>query len=109
MKKEKTKVENPMEKEEKINKTDELLEKEMSKKKVPKQISQEILKKIFKNLILAIVVMIYFIACNVIYTQLELEQMEIITKVVSGVFLLASIVILELAYKRDSGTLTNWY
>ena len=108
MKKEKTKVEtvNIVEKENVANKADEILEQKMAKKKVPKQVSQEILKKIFKNLILAIVVMIYFISCNILYTQLDLEQMETITKAVSGVFLLASIISLEFAYKRDSGTLT---
>ena len=108
MKKEKAKVDkkNTIEKENKTNATDETLEQEMEKKKVPKQVSQEILKKIFKNLILAIVVMIYFISCNILYTQLEWEQMETITKAVSGVFLLASIISLEFAYKRDSGTLT---
>ena len=108
MKKEKTKVEtvNIVEKENVANKADEILEQKMAKKKVPKQVSQEILKKIFKNLILAIVVMIYFISCNILYTQLEWEQMETITKAVSGVFLLASIISLEFAYKRDSGTLT---
>ena len=108
MKKEKAKVENKntIEKENKTNKTDEVLIQETEKKKVPKQVSQEILKKIFKNLILAIVVMIYFISCNIVYTQLEWNQMEIITKAVSGIFLLASIIMLEFAYKRDSGTLT---
>lgn len=108
MKKEKTKVdnENTIEKEEETNKADETLAKEIAKKRVPKQVSQEILKKIFKNLILAIVVMIYFISCNIIYTKLELEQMELITKAIAGVFLLASIIILEFAYKRDSGALT---
>ena len=108
MKKEKTKVENEktIDKENKTNKTDEVLTQEIAKKKVPKQVSQEILKKIFKNLILAIVVMIYFISCNIVYTQLEWEQMELITKSISGVFLLASIISLEFAYKRDSGTLT---
>lgn len=108
MKKEKTKVENqkPIEKENVDNRTDKILEQRMAKKKVPKQVSQEILKKIFKNLILAIVVMIYFISCNIVYTRLELEQMETITKVISGVFLLASIIFFEFAYKRDSGTLT---
>ncbi len=108
MKKEKAKVENQntTEKESAANKTDEILEQKMAKKKVPKQVSQEILKKIFKNLILAIVVMIYFISCNIVYTQLEWEQMELITKAISGVFLLASIISLEFAYKRDSGTLT---
>ena len=107
MKKEKAKVENrnTIEKEN-ANKTDEIFAHKMAKKKVPKQVSQEILKKIFKNLILAIVVMVYFISCNILYTQLPLEQMETITKVISGVFLLASIILFEFAYKRDSGTLT---
>ena len=50
--------------------------------------------------------MVYFISCNILYTQLPLEQMETITKVISGVFLLASIILFEFAYKRDSGTLT---
>lgn len=108
MKKEKTKVEkvNTVEKENVAKKTDEILAQKMAKKKVPKQVSQEILKKILKNLILAIVVMVYFISCNILYTQLEWAQMEMITKAVSGVFLLASIISLEFAYKRDSGTLT---
>lgn len=108
MKKEKAKVENKntIEKEEKTNKTDEALEQKMAKKKVPKQVSQEIVKKIFKNLILAIVVMIYFISCNIIYTQVEWNQMELITQSISGVFLLASLISFEFAYKRDSGTLT---
>ena len=116
MKKEKAKVKDKQETE--IDKTEEMIpkedaekaqtivEREMAKKKVPRQVSQEILKKIFKNLILAIVVMIYFIACNIVYTKLEMNQMEMITKAVSGVFLLASIILFEFAYKKDSGTLT---
>ncbi len=120
MKKEKTKVENtktienvsdkpkemPDQEKEMIDNEQIILEKEMAKKKVPKEVSQGILKKIFKNLILAIVVMAYFIACNILYTQLNLDRMELITKAISGVFLVVSIVLFELAYKRDSGTLT---
>ncbi len=119
MKKEKTKVKNRNEietekdnKEKKIiYKEDEekiqvIVEKEIAKKKVPKQISQAILKKICKNLILAIVIMIYFISCNIVYTQVEWKQMETITKTISGIFLLVSIILFEFAYKRDSETLT---
>lgn len=108
MKKEKAKVENKntIEKENITNETDETVEQKMAKKKVPKQVSQEILKKIFKNLILAIVVMLYFISCNIIYTQVEWNQMELITQSISGAFLLASLISFEFAYKRDSGTLT---
>ena len=106
MKKKKTKVKNRNEieaekdnKEKKIiYKEDEekiqvIVEKEIAKKKVPKQISQAILKKICKNLILAIVIMIYFISCNIVYTQVEWKQMETITKTISGIFLLVSIIL----------------
>lgn len=108
MKKEKTKVEkaNTVEKENVANKTDEILEQKMAKKKVPKPVSKEILKKILKNVILAIVVMIYFISFYILYAHIKMGQMELTTKGLSAVFLLASIVLFELAYKRNSGTLT---
>ena len=111
MKKEKTKVNNKQVEnltdnmEETTENAQTIVEQEMAKKRVPKEVSQEILKKIFKNLILAIVVMIYFIASNILYTQFELDKMELITKIFSGVFLLSGIVILEIAYKKESGTL----
>ena len=116
MKKEKAKVKNKEATEKALNKTEvsihqeenaqTIIEREIAKKKVPKQVSQEILKKIFKNLILAIVVMAYFITCNILYTRLNLDNMELITKAISCVFLIASILLFEFAYKRDSGTLT---
>ena len=116
MKKEKAKVKNKEATEKALNKTEvsihqeenaqTIIEREIAKKKVPKQVSQEILKKIFKNLILAIVVMAYFITCNILYTRLNLDNMELITKAISCVFLIASIILFEFAYKRDSGTLT---
>ena len=117
MKKEKTKVKNEPDKEksidktdkvqeEKININDQILEREMAKKRIPKEVSQEILKKIFKNLIIAIVVMIYFIFTNILYTKLDLENLEMATQIVSGVFIVSGLIVLEIAYKKDSGTLT---
>ena len=103
---EKVKQDNLEKQEKKAAKKEDMFQKIANRKKVPKEVSQEIVKKIFKNLILAIVVMIYFIASNILYTQLELDKMEIITKTFSGVFLVASIILLEIAYKKDSGTLT---
>ena len=119
MKKQKTKVEDEKvmekellnDKEEQITEPEEvniekISEMKKAKKKVPKEISQEILKKIFKNLILAVVVMIYFIAANILYTKIPLEEMIMVTEIISGVFLLSGIIILEVAYKKESGTLT---
>lgn len=67
---------------------------------------KEILKKIFKNLIIAVVVMAYFISLNIMYTQLEFEKMIMITKIFSSIFLLSGLIVLEIAYKKESGTLT---
>lgn len=120
MKKEKTKQKNEntleensvdnknniMEDEEKLNIDEKILEREMIKKRIPKEVSQEILKKIFKNLIIAIVVMIYFISINILYTKLDLEKMERITQLFSGVFILSGLIVLEIAYKKDSETFT---
>lgn len=83
-----------------------LLEKTLQKKKIPKEVSQEILRKILKNLILAIVVMIYFIVSNICYTKFDTEQMERIIQLFSGGFLLAGLIMLEIAYKKESGSLT---
>ena len=83
-----------------------IMEREMIKKHIPKEVSQEILKKIFKNLIIAIVVMIYFISVNILYAKLDVEKMEIITQAFSGVFILSGLIVLEIAYKKDSGTFT---
>ena len=94
-----------VENEEKSTIDEQILEREM-RKHIPKEASQEILKKIFKNLIIAIVVMIYFISTNILYARLDLEKMERITQIFSGVFILSGLIVLEIAYKKDSGTLT---
>lgn len=95
-----------VENEEKSHIDEQILEREMRKKRIPKEILQEILKKIFKNLIIAIVVMIYFISTNILYTKFDLEKMERVTQIFSGVFILSALIVLEIAYKKDSGTLT---
>ena len=92
------------EQEKKAKEKDAIFQEIMAKKRIPKDVSQKIVKKIFKNLILAIVVMLYFIVSNIVYTRLGLDKMEIIIKAFSGIFLLSSIIILEIAYKKDSGT-----
>ena len=103
MEKEKT-VEIKDQQQEQIITKEEIDKKVIKKNRVPKEITQEIIKKIFKNLILAIGIMLYFIVSYVLYIQLGLERIEIITKAFSGIFLLLSIIILEFAYKKDSGT-----
>lgn len=103
MEKEKT-VEKKEQQQEQLITKEKVDKKVIKKNRVPKEITQEIIKKIFKNLILAIGIMLYFIVSYILYIQVGLEKIKIITKAFSGIFLLLSIIILEFAYKKDSGT-----
>ena len=83
----------------------EKLEEERKSKKIPKEISQEILKKIFLNLIIAIVIMGYFAILNYSYDKINQDNLVNIIEICSGVLLLISLILLEVSYKKDSGTL----
>ena len=83
----------------------EKLEEERKNKKIPKEISQEILKKIFSNLIIAIAVMVYFAILNYSYDKINQDNLVNIIEICSGVLLLISLILLEVSYKKDSGTL----
>ncbi len=74
-------------------------------KKIPKEVSQDILKQIFKNLLIAIFVMTYFAILNLANYKMKQERLIEDLKVFSGTFLVIGIVILEKAYKKDSGKL----
>lgn len=73
------------------------------KEKLPKEISQEILKKIFENLLKSICIMIYFVVLNLAYIKIKSERLIGDIQVFSGMFLLSGILVLEKAYKKDSG------
>lgn len=76
---------------------------EEKNKKLPKEISQEILKKIFRNLLKAIGIMLYFMVLNLAYTSMKQERLIEDIKVFSGAFLLVGLIMLEKAYKEDKG------
>ena len=90
---------------EKHKKAVEKLEEERKRKKIPKEISQEILKKIFINLIIAIAIMGYFAILNYSYDKINQDNLVNIIEICSGVLLLISLILLEVSYKKDSGTL----
>lgn len=75
------------------------------KKKLPKEISQEILKKMFGNLLRAVGIMLYFIVLNLAYTTMKPERLIGDIEVFAGAFLVAGIIFLEKAYKKDDGTM----
>ena len=77
----------------------------MEKRKLPKEISQEILKKIFRNLLRAIGIMFYFIVLNFAYSKMKQERLVGDIEVFAGAFLVAGIILLERAYKKDDGSM----
>ena len=58
---------------------------------------------IFKNLLKAIGVMCYFIILNFAYLRMETNRLIGDIEVFSGIFLVLGILMLERAYKKDSG------
>lgn len=80
-------------------------EQKKEKKKIPKEISQEILKKMFGNLLRAIGIMLYFIILNLAYSNMKQERLIGDIEVFAGAFLIGGIVLLEMAYKRDNGSI----
>ncbi|MGN1297190.1 MAG: hypothetical protein ACI4VH_01980 [Clostridia bacterium] len=61
------------------------------------------MEKIFKNLLSAIGVMLYFIVLNFAYTRMDLQRLVQDIEVFAGAFLVLGIWLLEKAYKADKG------
>lgn len=61
------------------------------------------MEKIFKNLLSAIGVMLYFIVLNFAYTRMDLQRLVQDIEVFAGMFLVSGIWLLEKAYKADKG------
>lgn len=62
-------------------------------------------KKVFENIIIAVILMILFIVINYLYGKVNEEQLKLMMKIVSSVFMGLTIVIFEVAYRKDSGKL----
>lgn len=70
-----------------------------------KENNKLIRKKIFKNLIIAIAMMIYFIIINFSYIRVDENLLLHGIKIASLVILFISIVTFEIAYNKDSGSI----
>ena len=62
------------------------------------------MKTIFKNLVRAILVMLYFITLNFAYTRMNLERLIGDIEVFSGVFLVLGLLALEKSYKEEKAS-----
>lgn len=70
-----------------------------------KENNKIIIRKIFINIIIAIAVMLYLIIINFAYLRLEEQILLKGIKIASLMVLLTSIILFEMAYKKDSGKL----
>ena len=68
-----------------------------------KENNKMIRKKIFENIIIAIAIMIYFIIINFSYLRMDESILLQGIKIASIVILFFSIIIFEVAYRKDSG------
>lgn len=65
--------------------------------------SKKVNEKVFENIIIAVAILLYFILINFSYYRLEENNLVIGLKIISMMVLLLSIIIFEIAYKKDSG------
>ena len=60
-------------------------------------------KKVFENIFIATILMLNYITINFLYNIIQLENIILILKIASFVYMLLSIVLFEIAYRKDSG------
>lgn len=61
------------------------------------------LKKIWVNISIAAILMLYFIIVNILYNKLNHESLILTLKTLSVIIMAISIIIFEIAYKKDDG------
>lgn len=91
-----------MSKQEEVKK-DDLKEIHEKRKNIPEDVYQKIAQKVFKNIIKAIGMILYFMVLNIAFTKMQQDRLGEDLKVFAGMFLIAGIVALEVAYKKDNG------
>lgn len=74
-----------------------------SKKKVPAEEMYKINKAMFKNIIMAVAVILYFLFLNLGFLNIDNDVYVTDLKVFSMCILLLAIILLEMAYKKDNG------
>ena len=85
----------------------EKIENEIKKQKdIPKSDRELINKKIFKNIIIAVFIVTFFLSINLGFLKLKEETLLNDLRVFSGILIIVTIVFFEKAYKKESKDLT---
>ena len=72
---------------------------------IPKEYKKKILKRILKNSIIAIIVIAYLVALNLLSLHIETTAYILGIKVLCGVLAIVSVIYFELSYRKDNGYL----
>ena len=75
----------------------------MEKENIQKNENSVGLKKIIYNLIIAIIIMMYFVSINILYANVELGIFNKTLEISTILIMIIGIVLFEIAYKKDSG------
>lgn len=60
---------------------------------------------VYKNILIAVFIMIYFIIINTVYYKVDTNKLLDILKILSMIILFMGIVVLEIAYRKENGRL----
>lgn len=82
--------------------THEVVEKLATKIKIPKEIKEKIYDKLFKNICIAIVVLLYFMFLNLGYMKENTGIFQYDVHTFSCILLIAAITFFEIAYRKDN-------
>lgn len=83
----------------------ETLEKINNDRKLDRGTREKIAKKAFKNFIFAIVILLFFIVLKLIAINIDKQVAIFIFKVLSVISLAATLILFELAYKKDNDSM----
>lgn len=88
-----------------MEKSSKMVEEITIKRKMTKEVKDKLNKRIFYNCLVAIAIMIYLCAIDIIYIYAKSEIVTIALKVFSMIAIVLTVVIFEISYRKDSGRL----
>ena len=75
------------------------------KNKIPKDVRNHFYRKILKEITIAIFINIFFIIMNYGFTKLEQSILTYIMQGIAGFFILATIILFEISYRKSNDEL----
>lgn len=86
-----------------MEKTAEMVKEITVKRQMTTEVKEKLNKRIFINFLIAITLMSYMCVIDLVYMNIANHMTEILLKVFSIVNIFVTVVIFELAYRKDSG------